>query len=166
MGAWRIQRGRYGNVSLDGLGFAFAAHWPQALHQGNGTACLFFDERANPQQREALLQITSGKAGGLPFEIVATTFSKILEPRYVPFEFHFNGRDSRVQIGDLLVTALESIKNPVTGDPEHLRVEHATGFMFKSAEVVAAKVNQCLVDGLKFSWPGKAAFVTQVNYSN
>src|SRR5256885_3740176 len=74
MGAWRISRGRYGDVSLDGLGFAFVARWPGAIHEGNGTVCLLFDERANPQQRDALLQTASGKAGGLPFEIIVTTF--------------------------------------------------------------------------------------------
>src|SRR3954452_24101473 len=70
MGAWRIKGGTYGNVSLDGLGLAFAAHWPKAIHEGNGTCGLLFDERANPQQREALLQICSGKAGGMPFKII------------------------------------------------------------------------------------------------
>ena len=71
VGAWRITKGNYGSVRLDGLGFGFAARWPGALHQGNGTAALFFDERADAQQREALLQIASGKAGGMPFEIIA-----------------------------------------------------------------------------------------------
>src|SRR6266850_6313315 len=68
MGAWHIRRGRYGAVKLDGLGFGFAAHWPGALHEGNGTAQLFFDEKADPVQREALLRIASGQAGGMPFE--------------------------------------------------------------------------------------------------
>ena len=76
VGAWRINRGRYGDVPLDGLGLAFAARWPKALHEGNGTLCLFFDERASPAQRDALFQIASGKAGGLPFEIIAATISR------------------------------------------------------------------------------------------
>src|SRR5260221_13735960 len=76
MCAWRIGNGRYGDLSLNGLGLGFAARWPKAIHEGNGTVCLFFDEKANPQQRDALLQITSGQAGGLPFEILVTTFSK------------------------------------------------------------------------------------------
>jgi len=42
LGAWRINRGQHGDVSLDGLGFAYAAHWPGPLHKGNGTAALFF----------------------------------------------------------------------------------------------------------------------------
>ena len=46
-GVWKIERGKYGDLSLDGLGLAFAAKWPGAIHQGNGTVCLFVDERAS-----------------------------------------------------------------------------------------------------------------------
>ena len=87
MGAWRINRGRYGDVQLDGLGLGFAAHWPKAIHEGNGTVCIFVDEKAKAAQREALIMIASGQAGGLPFEILATTFSKILEPQFVTLVF-------------------------------------------------------------------------------
>ena len=166
MGAWSISRGHFGDVKLDGLGFAFAAHWPKAIHEGNGTACLFFDERANPQQRDALFQICSGQHGGMPFEVIVTTFSKILEPRYVPFKFNLAGRNSSVQVGDALSVTLEPIKNPVTGATESVRVEHATGFIFKGAECVSAAKMNVSAGELKFSWPNKAGFVTQIQYSN
>jgi hypothetical protein len=166
MGAWRISHGTFGDVKLDGLGLAFAAHWPKAIHEGNGTCGLMFDERATPQQRDALLQICSGKLGGMPFEIIVTTFSKFLEPQYVPFKFNFNGRNSSVQIGNLMNVAVEPIKNPVTGEPESVRIEHSTGFIFKQAECVSAAKMDVNVGELKFSWPNKAGFVTQVKYSN
>jgi hypothetical protein len=166
MGAWRINHGRYGDVSLGGLGLGFAARWPKAMHEGNGTACLFLDEKANPKQRDALLQIVGGKAGGLPFEIVVTTFSKILEPRFVPFEFKFDGRNSRVQIGREVTASLAPIKNPVTGEAESVRVEHETGFIFKSADCASAEEFRVSAGELDFSWAKKAAFVTKVKYSN
>ena len=166
VGAWRINQGNYGDVGLDGLGVAFAAHWPKAIHEGNGTVCLFFDERADARQRDALLQICSGQAGGLPFEILATTFSKILEPQYVPIDFKVNGRNSSVKVGNAMSVVVEPIKNPVTREPESVRIEHSTGFIFKSAECVSAMEMQVDVGELKFSWPDKAGFVTQIKYSN
>jgi len=166
MGAWRINRGGYGDLSLDGLGLAFAAHWPKAIHEGNGTVCLFFDERASAPQREALLQIATGQAGGLPFEIIATTFSKVLEPRYVPFRFNLNGLNSSVDVGGAIVVSTAPIRNPVTGQPESVRIEHATGFIFKSAECVSAEEARVAVGELNFSWPKKSGFVTQVRYAN
>lgn len=165
-GAWRVIKGNYGDVPLDGLSVAFAAHWPKAIHEGNGTLALFIDERASAQQREALLTICSGQAGGLPFEILATTFSKVLDPIFAPIQFNLNGRDSSVRIGDALNVALEPIKNPVTKEPESVRIEHATGFIFKSAEAVSGKECRVNVPGLSFSWPDKAGFVTRVNYAN
>ena len=165
-GAWRIIKGSYGDVPLDGLAVAFAANWPKAIHEGNGTLALFIDERASAQQREAILTICSGQAGGLPFEILATTFSKVLDPIFAPIQFNLNGRDSSMRIGDALSIALEPIKNPVTKEPESVRIEHATGFIFKSAEAVSGKECRVNVPGLNFSWPDKAGFVTRVNYGN
>jgi len=166
MGAWQITKGNFGDVKLDGLGVGFAARWPKAIHEGNGTACLFFDERANPRQRDALLTICSGQAGGMPFEIIVTTFSKILDPQYVSFTFHLDGRNSSVRVGNAMDVKVEPIKNPVTRQPESVRIHHETGFIFKSAEAVSAARMDVEVGELKFSWPDKAAFVTRVEYSN
>jgi hypothetical protein len=165
-GAWRITNGHFGNVVLDGLAVGFAAHWPKAIHEGNGTLVVIIDENATAQQREALLTICSGQAGGLPFEILSTTISKVLDPIFAPIEFNLNGRDSSVRVGDALNVLVEPIKNPVTQQPESVRVEHATGFIFKSAEAVSGKECRVNVPGLSFTWPDKAAFVTRVNYSN
>src|SRR3954463_13015770 len=122
--AWRISSGRFGDVSLDGLGLAGAARWPKAIHEGNGTAIAFVDVKASQAQRDALLTIFSGKAGGLPFEILVTTFTKVLEPRFVPFQFNFNGLNSSVNVGNELIISTAPIKNPVTGEPESVRVNH------------------------------------------
>jgi hypothetical protein len=166
MSAWRINQGRYGDVKLDGLGVGIAVQWPKAIHEGNGTAAVFIDEKANPAQRDALMQIMSGKAGGLPFEIIVTTFSKFLEPRFLPFQFHFNGRHSSVKIGDVMDVAVEPIKNPVTGEPESVRIEHSTGFIFKEAECVSAAKFDVKAGEMNFSWPDKAGFVTKIKYEN
>ena len=57
-------------MTLDGLGFAVALHAPGAIHKGNLTLVLIFDERADEAQRESFLKITTGQEGGTPFEII------------------------------------------------------------------------------------------------
>ena len=166
VGAWRINHGKFGDVSLDGLGLAFAAHWPKAIHLGNGTGAMFLDEKASPAQRDALLRIALGQEGGMHFEIIVQTLSNVMEPQYVPFTFHIDGKKSMVKVGSALRMGLAPVKNPVTGEPESIRVEHETGFMFKSAEVTAGEVCESVVDGLKFSWPDKAGFVAKIRYGN
>ena len=166
VGAWRINRGKYGDVDLSGLGFGFSAHWPKAIHEGNGTLQLLLDGKANPKQKEALIKIASGEAGGMPFEIIVQTISKVLDPLSVPIEFKVNGKLSRVKMGDKVTMAFEPIKNPITGDEESVRIEHATGFIFQKAECVSNKVCESTVKELKFSWPDKCGFVTNVSYHN
>lgn len=166
VGVWKINKGKYGDLSLDGTGLAFAAKWPGAIHEGNGTVCLFVDEKASTAQREALLEIGSGKAGGLPFEILATTFSTLLEPQFVPFDVKIDGLQSTARLGDNFRIALEPIKNPVTGNAEQVTVNHGTGFIFKTAECASAREGSVDVDQMKFSYPNKAGFVAQIHYGN
>src|SRR5262245_17952162 len=61
---FHVDRGRYGNTSLDGLNFAVLLHTPGPMIQGNWTVGLVLDERASAQQREALTTIASGRGGG------------------------------------------------------------------------------------------------------
>ncbi len=166
IGAWRIERGDYDGLSLDGLGLAFAAKWPGAIHEGNGSVCLFVDEKASPAQRDALLAIGSGQAGGLPFEILATTFSKLLEPQFVPFDFNVDGLQSSARVGDNFRIALEPIKNPVTREPEQVALQHGTGFIFKVAECASAREGSVNVADMSFSYPDKAGFIARIRYGN
>ena len=166
MVAWKITNGKFNDTPLDGLGMALAVSWPKAIHEGNGIAVMYIDERADAAQRDALAQIASGKPGGLPFEIVVMTFAAVHGPRFVPITFQINGRNSAVKVGDVMQVRTEPIKNPVTGDPEAVRVEHSTGFIFKSAECVSAAEMRVTAGEVNFSWPNKAAFVTRVQYAN
>jgi hypothetical protein len=44
-----IRGGNYGQTPLDGLDFIYAASWPKAIHQGNGTMRLYIDQRASAE---------------------------------------------------------------------------------------------------------------------
>lgn len=166
MGAWRIERGEHDGLSLDGLGLAFAAKWPGAIHEGNGSVCLFVDEKASPEQRAALIAIGSGQAGGLPFEILATTFTTVLEPQFTSFAFTVDGVQSSVRVGDHFRIALEPIRNPVTGKPEQVAVNHGTGFIFQLAECASARESSVAVGDMQFSYPDKAGFISRIRYGN
>lgn len=166
MGAWRIERGDYDGVSLNGLGLAFAAKWPGAIHEGNGSVLLMIDEKASAEQREALIAIGAGQAGGLPFEILATTFSTLLEPQFVPFNFKVDGVNSSVTVGSEFRISLEPIKNPVTREPEQVAVNHGTGFIFKVAECASAREGAVSAKEMSFSYPDKAGFISRIRYGN
>jgi hypothetical protein len=133
---------------------------------GGGTVPIFIDERAGQEQRQAMENIAFGKLGGVPFEILATTFSTVQPTRFVPFEVHLDGRNSTARVGDHILFDLEPVKNPVTGDPEFVRIEHVTGFVFKGAEVVSARDVRVSSGDINFQYSNKAGFVTEVHYHN
>ena len=91
---------------------------------------------------------------------------KVLEPQFVPFTFQLKGKNSSAKMGNAVSVEFEPIKNPVTGEPESIRIEHGTGFIFKSAECVSAKQWWAKVGELNFSWPGQSGFIAKIKYSN
>lgn len=48
------------------LGIGIVLTTPGVTSEGNGTAAVYTDERADPRQRDALSVIASGQAGGPP----------------------------------------------------------------------------------------------------
>ena len=47
-----------------------------------------------------------------------------------------------------------------------MRIEHATGFVFKGAEVVSARDVRVSCGDINFQYSNKSGFVTEVHYQN
>ena len=63
--AWHIREGHYSDVRLDGLNVIAMGGFEGNIWAGAKAAFgLFFDERADERQREALQMIFGGQAGG------------------------------------------------------------------------------------------------------
>ena len=77
----QVERGRYGDVPLDGLRWGMLAAWPGPIHFGGGTFQAIVDERADARQRKALEAIAQGRdtePGTLIWQIFSTTISTVL----------------------------------------------------------------------------------------
>ena len=61
---FHIDQGRYGSVAVDGLNFAIVGRTPEAMANGNWSVGVITDERATPEQQQALAAMASGQAGG------------------------------------------------------------------------------------------------------
>ena len=136
---WKIQDGRFGYVELDGLCVGWVAESPAAMHLGHGTAQVIIDEQADDAQRAALLDLLSGKFGG-PFEILASVTETWLDPIFARFEAVIDGLKSRVSVPGVLEMGLTSIKNPITGEPEHVTLVKPTGFTSNNTDLGATTV--------------------------
>ena len=162
-----VSDGRYGEEPLDGLNFAWGAHSPGPLHEGNVKAVLLVDDRATPAQRDALESLWRSGSAGLPFDILNSVTSTWLDTVYAPFNVEIAGIDSKVKIagGEIYDLAQSRVKNPVTGDEEELYLDKPTGFTSKRSELGMSTVAKFSCDGLSFDSSGKYAEFGNFEYA-
>jgi hypothetical protein len=142
MAGMHIERGHFGELSLDGLSWVVTYQWPGPLHEGNGSVQPFIDQRATQEQRGALLQILSGQAGNEWFEFLASTVTKVYDPQFVPIEFELDKgkRKARVVIPGALETVSAPLVIPNTSREQHVMVRMPEGMEYKEMEVAQTMV--------------------------
>ncbi|WP_019171524.1 DUF1326 domain-containing protein [Pseudaminobacter salicylatoxidans] len=155
-----ITKGHFRDVKLDDLCFCVTVHFPGALHEGNGEAQPILDERASPEQRDALGAILSGEnsAEGTLFHIFSLIVTRMHDPIIAPFTFVFDrdGRTARIIVPGVIETEVEPIRNPVTGQPHRIEVVMPEGFEHRMAEVASASISSM----------GAIAFKTEGTHSS
>ena len=107
--AFEIERGLYGTVSLDGLGFIVLGFTPEAMGKGNWSVGLVADERASAEQRDAITAIASGAAGG-PMAALSGLIGKFLGVQPAPIRFDRSGVKWSVKASDFVDMAAEGAK--------------------------------------------------------
>lgn len=99
--AFHVDSGRYGDVTLDGLNFVVVLRTPGAMADGNWSVGVITDQRAQPDQQQALTAIASGQAGG-PLSGLGPLIGTFLGAESQPIEFHSDGMRASVTISNLL----------------------------------------------------------------
>ena len=140
----QINKGRFGDITLDGLQWGVLAAWPAAIHLGNGKFQAIIDERANPQQRQAIETVSHGgetEPGKLIWQVFSTTVTQLLPTLYKPIDLKidYSARTASLNVAGLVESNAESIRNPVTGAAHPVRVTMPTGFEFTESEVLSGK---------------------------
>lgn len=136
----QIDKGHHGKVSLDGLRYVGIFRWPGAIHHGKGEAAIVVDERANSDQRNALLRILSGQdtePGTTIFNVFASTLEKVHDPIFakIDFDVDIDARRARVSVAGVTEGRGEPIVNPVTGAEHRVRIDMPNGFEYSIAEI-------------------------------
>jgi hypothetical protein len=135
-----IDEGHHGDTRLDGLRIAVILAWPGPIHEGRGQAQPIVDERASPEQREALLRIMSGEdtvPGATFFQVFATTYEKVHDPVFaaIDFELDVEGRTARLSVPGWIEARGEPIRNPISGEEHRARINLPDGFEYDTAEI-------------------------------
>lgn len=137
---FKVNKGHFGETSLDGLRAVAVMQWPGPIHEGDGKVLIIIDERADDAQRQALLTILSGgetDPGATIWNVFSATFSEVFEPVFRPIEMAVNVED---RIGNVTVEGIarstgEPIRNPVTGETHRARINLPDGFEYTLAEI-------------------------------
>jgi hypothetical protein len=161
--AYHVRSGQYGEASLDGLNVLGLAYFKGNIWAGETKASigLFFDEKANPQQREALQMIFSGKAGGFMAE-----FAKLIEnvrgTEYVPIRFEVSDDLSHwsAEIPGKVIAKAEALSGPMTPQGKRVQTINAPGSETGPGTTATwgkAITNEVDAMGFKWEWNGRSS---------
>lgn len=111
--AWHINEGTYGDVRLDGLNVLMVASFSGNIwgEHSDEYAGVFFDDRADDAQREALQMVFGGQAGGWPSELIGSFAPEMRGMEFAPIE---------IQVADDLATWSARVPGKVTASAEAL----------------------------------------------
>ena len=135
-----IDEGFHGETDLSGLRVAAVFHWPGPIHEGSGECVAFIDERATPDQRNALLTILTGgdtDPFATIFAVFASTITRMHEPVFtaIDFEVDIEGRKSRLRVAGHVEADGAPIVNRVSGKEIRAQIVLPDGFEYEVAEV-------------------------------
>ena len=137
---FRIDKGHYGDVNLDGLLAAGVYKWPGPIHEGEGQMQLIMDENASAEQRAALEAIMTGKdtveMATMWFifsAMCATQHETLVAP--ISVEINAEDRIGKGTVAGVVELEAEPIPNIVSGAPHRVGIRLPNGFEFGFAEM-------------------------------
>ncbi len=99
--AWHVTEGQKDGVDVSGLNAVMAVHTPKQMTDGNWKVALYLDDRATPEQSEALGAVFSGGAGGHLATLVPL-IGEVAGVAPAPISFDRSGGSLKATVGDLL----------------------------------------------------------------
>lgn len=139
--AFKIDKGHYGDLSLDGLVVAATFYFPRAIHHGQGHMQPILESRTTQEQRDAIFYIMSGENQpvGTMFQIFSVIVETIHEPQFldIDFEWDMDARTARLVAPGMVRATSEPIRNPVTDTEHRILTVLPDGWVFYEAEGAA-----------------------------
>lgn len=99
--AWHIAQGDKDGVDLAGLNAVMAVHSPKQMTDGNWKVALYLDDRATPEQSEAMGAVFSGAAGG-HLAAVAPLIGEVAGVAPASISFDRSGGSLKATVADVV----------------------------------------------------------------
>ena len=162
---YRIRKGKFGNVTLDGVKFALGAWWPKAIHEGNGIGRLYVDTATTGAQTKALEEIVQGRHGGGVWEVFPKTWSKILPTKRAKIDWNYGDYVASFKVDGVGEVESDYILNPVTGEKFVGEVVLPKGFNWRRALVSRIKKLALHDADFQFDHTNTAGFTTVIKFT-
>ncbi len=128
-----ITEGHCGDIDLSGIDVVAILDWPSAIHDGGGKAVFVVPEEVTEEQLGVLAQIFTGQLGGMPWEILGTTFEVAGVVR-APVNITHDGIESGFSVPGVGEAKGTTMRNPVTGEAHGAAIVLDTGFIWKKGD--------------------------------
>jgi hypothetical protein len=113
--AWHFDKGSIDGVDVTGRTFVILTHIPGNILKGNWRIRVYIDDKATEQQKDALLKVWTGKAGG-PIADLAKLVGTVDAVELVPVTFDIKGAMGTLKIGEAVSATLTPFQG-ATGQP-------------------------------------------------
>jgi len=101
---WHVDKGKVEGVDVAGRTLVMLCHIPGNILKGNWKVRVYVDEDSTEEQKNALLNVWSGKLGG-PITDMAGLVGEIVSVEQVPITFEVQGVNGTVKVGDGIIEA-------------------------------------------------------------
>jgi hypothetical protein len=130
--AMRITKGHFGDTDLAGVKWGGVVRWPGAIHEGNGEVMPFVDSDTTDEQRNAILEIASGKHGDTLMEVFSFVCPTVHQPVVAPVEWEFDleSRSGRIKVGDAVEAEVDTLRGIEPPDPYRILVRIPGGMEY------------------------------------
>jgi hypothetical protein len=158
--AYHIKKGNYGDIPLDGLNILALGSFKGNIWTGEGLTkvnmAIFFDEKANEKQREALNMVFSGKAGGFMAEF-AKLIGEIRGIEYAPIKFELADDLSfwSAEIPGKVLARAEALTGPTTPPGKRVQTINPPGSEVGPGEGVATWEDPLLMRLMQWALNGQ-----------
>ncbi len=165
--AMSICKGSYDTVDLSGLSWVVVLRFPGTMYDGSGGRELYIDARAAAPQRDALVQILTGKAGGLLFEILAAVAPRLEGIAFRPVEWTFDKelRRARLVVPGYVEALVDPLSLPPGGEEQRIVVRLPGGLECRELEL--ARAAELRTSGaITFAWQHTFAALALVEHTD
>jgi hypothetical protein len=117
--AWHIKSGTINEVDVSGLTLGLMAHIPGNVLKGNWRAVVFVDDKATPEQQDALLKVWTGQLGG-PVADLAQLVGEVISVERASIVFEIEEGKGTLQVGQIIQAEITPLKG-ATGETTTLQ---------------------------------------------